>query len=401
MTHIEQSYHLNDTVPLAANGWGNVSPNPLVGAIIVKNDEVIATGYHRHHGGRHAEAIALENAGTAAEGAALFCNLEPCSFEASDKHQPPCTRRIIEAGIRHVVIGQLDTNPRVRGRGVEALEQAGIAVTVHSDPKPFVRLNDAFNTWMALARPFVHLKAATTIDGKIADRAGSSRWITDEHARREVHRYRAHRDGILVGIETVIADDPSLTTRLVTGRSPRPIVLDSQLRIPLDAALVRERGADLIVFYRDDAYHTLEDRRRRLIDAGVTVLPVATGDDGWGLELEEVLAALGRVGITSVLVEGGGSVLTSFLRRRLFDKVSLFIAPLIVGSGRPVFGDIGIGEIGAALRLSDMRWTQIGDQQLFEGYRREWADELIRAADLGTPIDRYQEGEIAYVHGNR
>lgn len=394
MTHIEQSYHLDDTVPLAGNGWGNVSPNPLVGAIVVKNGEVVATGYHRYYGGPHAEAIALDAAGRAADGATLFCNLEPCSFEAPDKHQPPCTRRIIESGIRHVVIGQLDTNPRVRGRGVEALEEAGITVTIQSDPTPFLRLNDAFNTWMALARPFVHLKAATTLDGKIADRTGSSRWITDELARREVHRYRAHRDGIMVGIETVIADDPSLTTRLVPGRSPRPIVLDSALRIPGDATLLRERASELIVFYRDGAGPTVEDRCRKLVGLGATVLAVSVDSVGSGLDLREILSVLEQKGITSILVEGGGSLLTSFLRQRVYDKLSLFVAPLILGTGRPLFGDIGIGGIADALRLSDTRWSQIGDQQLFEGYRSDWA------AGLSSTIDIPRKG-VHYVHGNR
>lgn len=210
---IHHSPFLAETIPLAELGRGSVAPNPMVGALVVRDGCVIGTGYHHRYGGRHAEAVALDNAGEAAHGATLYCNLEPCSFTADDKHQPPCTRRIIEAGVDTVVIGQLDPNPRVRGDGVRRLEAAGISVIVERNDHPFRRFNDVFNTVMTERRPFVHLKTAMSLDGRIATADGTSKWITDEAARREVHALRAERDAVLVGVGTVLADDPLLTVR--------------------------------------------------------------------------------------------------------------------------------------------------------------------------------------------
>ncbi|MDA3951531.1 MAG: bifunctional diaminohydroxyphosphoribosylaminopyrimidine deaminase/5-amino-6-(5-phosphoribosylamino)uracil reductase RibD, partial [Spirochaeta sp.] len=283
---IHHSPFLAETIPLAEQGRGSVAPNPMVGALVVKDGSVIATGYHHRYGGRHAEAVALDNAAEAAQGATLYCNLEPCSFTATDKHQPPCTRRIIEAGVDTVVIGQLDPNPRVRGDGVRQLEAAGISVIVEHDDHAFRRFNDVFNTVMTERRPFVHLKTAMSLDGRIATADGTSKWITDDAARTEVHALRAERDAVLVGIGTVRADDPLLTVRGVGADQPVPVVLDTHLRTPLDSQLVRRRGHELIVVAVEPAEHVHTGahpspdefaRRREQLEAhGVTVLTTPT-----------------------------------------------------------------------------------------------------------------------------
>ncbi len=241
----KDSYYLDRALKLAAGGRGKTAPNPMVGAVLVKNGLILSEAYHRLHGGLHAEAEALQAAGPFARGADLYCNLEPCSYRSPEKHQGPCTEKIIAADIRHVHIGQLDPNPKIRGRGLRALEAAGIRVSVADYQEPFWYFNDAFNTWMALSRPFVHLKCAMSLDGRIAAAGGDSRWISDQAARREAHRFRAERDAVAVGIGTVLADNPELTTRLVDGKSPRPLVFDSSLKIPPASRLVCERGGEL------------------------------------------------------------------------------------------------------------------------------------------------------------
>jgi diaminohydroxyphosphoribosylaminopyrimidine deaminase / 5-amino-6-(5-phosphoribosylamino)uracil reductase len=382
---------LTDTITLAETGRGTVSPNPMVGAVVERNGRVVATGYHALYGGLHAEAAALDAAGELARGSTLYCNLEPCSYTAPGKHQPPCTRRIMEAGVKRVVIGQLDPNPHVRGRGVRQLQDAGIEVVLTEDNDEHWLFNDAFNTWMSLERPFVHLKGAMSLDGRIADAGGNSKWITDEAARTRVHLMRSERDAIAVGVETVIQDDPLLTTRHVDGRDPRPVVFDSRLRIPRSSTLVRQRGDDLIVFCSDSGHPP--DARRELENAGVTVIPLPGSTDGRGLDLHAALHRLGALGITSLLVEGGPTLLTSFVRAGLFDRLSVFVAPLIIGEGPSIFGSIGITGIAEALRLDHVTWETIGSQQLLDGYHPAWLSSVRRSVP--------EPKEVACVHGNR
>ncbi len=368
----EQFEFLTRTVDLAEAGRGAVFPNPMVGALVVKEGQVVATGYHGRYGSAHAEAAALEAAGERAKESTLYCNLEPCSYESPEKHQPPCTRRIIDAGVRKVVIGQLDPNPRVRGRGVRILEEAGIEVVTSPDSEPYWRFNDAFNSYMSTGRPFVQIKLAMSLDGRIATSRGDSKWITDESARREVHALRAERDAVAVGVGTVIADDPSLTVRLVEGRNPRPVVFDTHLRIPLDRALLRDRSEELIVLAgrppaEDPAFNV---RKGRLEALGVTVkvVPVERGE----VSLPEALTALRAEGVNSLLLEGGATLATSFLRIRLFDRLTTYIAPILIGSGTEAIGELGIDEVAQALSLEGVTWRQVGNQQVFDGYRPNW-----------------------------
>lgn len=370
----EQFELLSKTVGLAEEGRGAVFPNPMVGALVVKNGEVVATGYHGRYGSAHAEAAALDGAGDKAGGSTLYCNLEPCSYDSPEKHQPPCTRRIIEAGVRKVVIGQLDPNPRIRGRGVHALEQAGIEVVTAEDPEPYWRFNDAFNTYMSLGRPFVHLKLAMSLDGRIATSRGDSKWITDESARREVHALRAEGDAVAVGVGTVIADDPSLTVRLVEAREPRAVVFDTNLRIPLERKLLRERSEELIVLAgnpsgEDPAFNSRKDRLEAL---GVTVklLPTEYGR----VAPAEALSALSQEGINALLLEGGATLATTFLKTGLFDRITAYIAPIILGAGVEAVGDLGVEQVAQALQLEGVSWRRVGEQQLLEAYRRGWLE---------------------------
>lgn len=401
--------HLQQTLRLAEGGRRGAPPNPLVGAVITREDRVIATGFHAHYGGLHAEADALNAAGPAAEGSTLYCNLEPCSYTAPGKHQPPCTRHIIEAGVQTVVIGQLDPNPHVRGRGVQQLRDAGVRVIVTDEPGEYWRFNDVFNTVMALNRPMIHLKTAMSLDGRIATASGDSKWITDEAARREAHQLRAQRDVVAVGIGTVLADDPSLTTRMVTGADPRPVVFDSNLRIPLDSVLVRSRAAELIVVTRAETLENRRERFQQLARRGVTVVGITAPKNGArgealhavpengapGVDLHGAVAVLRqRFGIRSMLVEGGSHLVTAFVAAELFDRITAFLAPIIVGSGIPAIGDLGTSEIAAALRLEGVRWHRIGEQQMVDGYHPEWLSRVQAQIDA-----RSIEREALHVHG--
>ena len=368
------------TLELAHQGAGRVGPNPRVGALIVNAGEIVATGYHHHYGGLHAEAAAIRSASTSLKGATLYCNLEPCSHRFPGKHQPPCTEAIIEAGIGRVVIGQQDPNPAVRGRGVQALRRAGISVDCASDPTPFLRANEAFNTVMALGRPFVHLKAAVSLDGRVATASGDSRWITDEDARASAHRLRSGLDAVLVGRGTVEADDPLLTVRYglySEGNQPRPVVLDGDARTSLSSRLVRERASRLIVCVGPRA---AVDRVRALEDQGVTVL-TCPGEEEGRLDPARALSVLHREGINSLLVEGGSRVLTSFFQARLFDRLTLYYAPIVLGSGPGFVGDLSVERVADAVRFERVQWTTIGSQQCFDGYRSGWHQEIIGAAE--------------------
>ncbi|WP_319475684.1 bifunctional diaminohydroxyphosphoribosylaminopyrimidine deaminase/5-amino-6-(5-phosphoribosylamino)uracil reductase RibD [Marispirochaeta aestuarii] len=385
------SFFFERTLALAVRGRGRTSPNPMVGAVLVKDGRIIAEGYHRRHGDLHAEAAAIEAAGSSAGGAELYCSLEPCSYRSPEKLQPPCTERIIAAGVRHVHIGQLDPNPKVSGRGVLALREAGIGVSLSEENEAFWRFNDAFNTRMVLSRPFVHLKCAMSLDGRIAAAGGDSRWISDESARRVGHRFRSERDAVAVGIGTVLADDPELSTRLVEGHSPCPVVFDSSLKIPLESRLVRERGNELIVLTRtpEAATEKFLLAKQQLEDQGVRVL-YAEPDPAGKVDLSSALDLLYEQGIGSLLVEGGSGLLTSFLKHRLYDRLSAFVAPLLLGSGVEAVGDLGIIRAGDGLAFEGVNWFRIGDQQLFDAYRSGWLEGLR---------NNFTVQEAAYVHG--
>jgi diaminohydroxyphosphoribosylaminopyrimidine deaminase/5-amino-6-(5-phosphoribosylamino)uracil reductase len=331
---------------LAARGEGEVNPNPLVGCVVVKGGRVVGEGYHRRAGGPHAEVEALRRAGRRARGATLYANLEPCSHEK--KRTPPCAPHVAGSGLRRVVVAMRDPNPRVQGRGLALLRRAGLEVSRGVLAGAALQLNRRHATAMREGRPYVVLKAALTLDGRIATASGESRWITSRPQRADARRLRRLNDGVLVGIGTVLADDPLLLPQPRVRRPFYRIVLDSRLRLPPDSRLARSARRSPVL-----ALCTRAPRasRRRLEARGVEVVRVRAR--GGRVALREALRALARRGLASVMVEGGSEVLGGFLAERLFDELVLFRAPLLLG-GRgslPAFGGPDPRRLARAARL--------------------------------------------------
>lgn len=357
--------YMQQALELARAGEGWVSPNPLVGCVIVNAGEVVGRGYHQRFGGPHAEVYALQEAGSRARGAVLYVNLEPCSHTGKT---PPCADAVIGAGVRRVVAALPDPNPLVAGRGLARLEAAGIAVTVGVCAAEATKLNEAFLKYIRTRRPFVTLKSAITLDGKIATRTGASQWITGELARLEGHRLRHAADAILVGIGTVLRDDPQLTTRLPDrqGVNPLRVIVDSTLRLPLQAqvAQVAPDRPTLVATTARSAAAPREQLRAR----GVEVVCLPAYDDG-SVDLEALLHYLGERGIASVLVEGGATLSAALLRRRLVDKILCFIAPKIIGGdGMSVVGACGVETMEQVITLQALVGRSIGPDFLLEAY---------------------------------
>ena len=344
---------------LARKGIGKTSPNPNVGAVIVKDGRLIGKGYHRQFGGPHAEVFALKEAGQAARGATLYVTLEPCSHYGKT---PPCVDRIIEAGLHRVVIATADPNPLVNGQGIQKLRKAGIAVTEGVENDKARQLNEPFFKFMKTGLPFVTLKVAQTLDGKIATPTGDSRWVSGKESRKLVHRWRAQMDAVLVGIGTVLRDDPELTVRLVKGRNPRRIILDPDLRMPLPAKVVSDLEASGTILFT-----TSEDQKKieQLRERGVTIIWAeknATGE----FDLGAVLKKLAGLQIISILVEGGSSVFSSFLKQKVFDRLAIFQAHKIAGAGLGPFNGIKFQKMAEAIPLKFQKQRRVGEDWLFE-----------------------------------
>ena len=353
--------YMRRALELARLGEGYTRPNPLVGAVVVKDGEVIAEGYHARYGGPHAEMVALERAGERARGADLYVNLEPCVHYGKT---PPCVDRIIAAGVRRVILATRDPNPLVNGKGVDKLRSAGIEVVEGVLREEAEKLNEIFFHWVKTQRPFVALKLAMSLDGKIASRTGKSRWITGEEARRRVHELRRRYAAVLVGVNTVLTDDPQLTVREVEGPQPLRIVLDSHGRIPLSAKVLTGEAPTLIATTQAMP-EEIEDKLR---EKGAEVWRLPAREDK--VDLKKLLTGLGKRGIDSVLVEGGGEVAWAFFSQGLLDKVYLFYAPLILG-GRdavPGVGGEGFPSPQEALHLKDLTVERVGEDLLITGY---------------------------------
>ena len=367
---MEDLQYMKRAIELARLGAGKTSPNPLVGAVIVKNGRIIGEGYHACAGQKHAEIAALDNATETVEGATLYCNLEPCCHLTPSKRTPPCTSRIITEGIKRVVIANYDPNPFVSGQGVESLKAAGIEVTVGVLRDEAMLLNQPFFKFIQTALPYVHLKIAQSLDGRIATSTGDSRWITDEDARRLVHQWRANADAVLVGVNTVMADNPALTVRLTEGKQPLRVVLDTHLRTPINANLVSDEYRQLTYIFTASVEQNKIDA---FLEKGVHVHSVPKAADN-RVSLPETLRKLGKLNISNVMVEGGAAIFTGFIREALFDKLSVFIAPIIVGEGRNSILDLGITSIKSAKRLKHVQISSVNDQVLMEGFRMLWKD---------------------------
>lgn len=309
----------------ARKGLGRTSPNPPVGAVVVREGEVVGMGHHERAGGPHAETLALRDAGEGARGADLYVTLEPCDHEGKT---PPCAPAVIEAGIRRVFIGAIDPNPKVSGRGVARLRGAGLEVETGILGEEARALIEPWEKFIQSRTPFVIAKAAATLDGRIATRTGASRWITGEAARAEVHALRSICDAVLVGTGTVRMDDPALTARNPGGRNPLRIILDSRLSIPPTARLFSEEGHTLVACTSEAE----EGRAKVLREAGAEILGCRATPEG-RVDLGDLLARLGERGIVSVLVEGGAEVFSSFLEAGEVDRLLLYLAPKIFGEG--------------------------------------------------------------------
>jgi len=341
---------------LAERGRFTVAPNPLVGAVVACDGEVVGEGWHARAGEAHAEIRALDAAGDRARGSTLFVTLEPCNHHG---RTPPCVEAVIEAGVASVVVGALDPDRRMRGRSVEMLRGAGIGVEVLDDPAS-ERQNEQFFHRMRTGRPFVHVKLATTLDGRIAAAGGDSKWVTGEAARRRAHELRAEAGAVLVGAGTVRADDPTLTARGLPEDPPAVtrVVLDPRLTTGPDSELARTAGeAPLIVFAGEEAP---DGRAEALRDAGAEVVAAPTVDGR--LDLRFVLDELGLRGIRGVLVEGGGETATGFVEEGLAEKLTLFYAPRLIGSeGVPMIGALRATRMAEALRFRVSEVEKVGE----------------------------------------
>jgi len=347
--------HMRRALRLALKGRGRVSPNPLVGAVVVRRGRVVGEGAHLQLGGPHAEVHAFASAGPQSRGATLYVTLEPCAHQG---RTPPCTEAVLGAGIRRVVCALEDPDPRVQGKGIARLRAAGIQVEVGLGREEAERQNAAYLKHRRTGRPLVILKLAQSLDGRIATAGGDTRWISGEQARTLVHRWRSWTDAVMAGAGTVIADDPRLDVRLVRGRSPRPLVVDGRLRVSPAAQVFGRPGAVLITADAAPA-----KKRRAFEDRGVEVwaFPARQGQ----LDLGQVLARAGSEGITSVLLEGGGQLAAAALAARAVDQVRLFVAPLLVGAGVAAIGELGVRRLAEAPRLEQVVVRRLGPDLLY------------------------------------
>ena len=352
--------YMKQALKLARKGLGKTSPNPMVGAIIVKNARIIGQGYHHHYGGRHAEIDAIQNARENIGQSTLYVTLEPCCYHGKT---PPCVDAIIKSNIGRVIIGTLDPNPRVNGKSVEILQQQGIETRGGELEEECRDLNEAHFKYMTTGLPLVTLKFAQTLDGRIATVTGDSRWISGQKFRRLAHHLRATNDAIMVGIDTVLADDPQLTVRLVRGRNPVRIILDTRLRIPLDAEVIKNREVAPTIIAATSCAD--EKKLSSLREMGIEVLVIKEDETG-EVDLRHLLSILGERGISSVLVEGGAGVITSLLRRNLVDKVVIAIAPKMMGKGIETVGELNIREVSQALKLSFKKIYRMGEDLIIE-----------------------------------
>lgn len=347
---------------LAGNAIGRTSPNPLVGAVIVKDNRVVGCGWHRKAGTPHAEVHALNQAGELAQGADVYVTLEPCAHYGKT---PPCSKALVEAKVKNVYGGLLDVNPKVAGKGFKILEDAGIHVEYGFLQDELRKQNEVFFKWIEHKKPFIVLKAAMTLDGKIATATGQSKWITNETSRAYGYKLRDIYDGIMVGINTVIEDNPMLTARVDGGKNPIRIVVDSSLKIDINANVVQDKSAKTIVATTDKAD---KDKILKLQAQDVDVI-VVDKDENDKVDIEKLLDILGQQNICSILVEGGATLSGSFVAKKSVDKVYFFIAPKIVGGKEaktPVAG-IGILNLQEALALKDIQIEKLEEDILIIG----------------------------------
>lgn len=352
---------MSEAMRLARKGEGLVSPNPLVGAVIVKDGEIVGRGYHKKAGLQHAEIIAIEQAGAKARGATLYVNLEPCCHQG---RTPPCVDAIIDSGISRVVAAVKDPNPDVNGRGFRMLQSAGVAVAKGCLESRAREINDVFITYITKKRPFVVAKVAMSLDGKMATATGESKWITTQVSRHLSYKLRRSVDAIMVGVNTVIADDPEL----LRGRPARPfprLIMDTHLRTPPWARILKAAPQNAVVIFCGS--HASAARRKILEKAGATVVQCRERDGR--VDLSTALEEAGRRGISSIVLEGGAEVFGAAFDQRLVDRVFFFIAPKIIGGTEAISPVAGKGArmMSDAIPVTDVRWARVGTDMVVTG----------------------------------
>ncbi|MFO7814555.1 MAG: bifunctional diaminohydroxyphosphoribosylaminopyrimidine deaminase/5-amino-6-(5-phosphoribosylamino)uracil reductase RibD [Halanaerobiales bacterium] len=370
MEQKNDEYYMKKALKLAAEGEGYTSPNPLVGALVVKNDEIVGRGYHKKAGEPHAEVHALNQAGEKAAGATLYVNLEPCCHLGKT---PACSLKIINSKISRLVVAMEDPNPLVAGKGIKDLKEAGIMIKTGVLEQEAKELNEIFIKHITEQEPFVYLKTGQTLDGYLATRTGDSSWITNEKARKYGHQLRHKVDGILVGVGTVISDNPRLTTRLEDkdGKDPIRIVLDSNLRTPIDANIINKNSESPTFIVTTGNYNKEKYIKLNQLDnLDIIVLPK---DTNGRIELKRLLDELYKKEITSILIEGGGKVNHSFLKKGLIDKVYCFIAPKILGGndGISSFNGPGVEKMNNAYELENIEYEFLEGNILWKGEIRK------------------------------
>ncbi|MGD9105750.1 MAG: bifunctional diaminohydroxyphosphoribosylaminopyrimidine deaminase/5-amino-6-(5-phosphoribosylamino)uracil reductase RibD [Desulfobacterales bacterium] len=366
---MQDEYFMKMALDLAKKGEGFTSPNPMVGAIIVKEGKVVGKGYHHAAGKAHAEVNAIDDAGALAQGATLYITLEPCNHKG---RTPPCTEKILSAGIKRVVVAMHDPNPDVKGGGIDYLKRRGITVKTGVCEEQASRLNEIFIKYVKTNRPFTIIKCAATLDGRIATRTGDSRWVTGEESRKFVHRLRHAVDAIMVGINTVEKDDPCLTTRLESstgspkGLDPVRIVLDTHLKIVEEAKLLRlDSDSDTIII---TGQSVAEDKKARIEQLGAKIIESPVNDGM--IDLDILMDRLGALGITSLLIEGGSRVIASALSAGIVEKIFFFFAPKILGGddGVPICKGRGADLMMNCIPVTDVFVRQFGNDVMIQGY---------------------------------
>ncbi|MDD5196193.1 MAG: bifunctional diaminohydroxyphosphoribosylaminopyrimidine deaminase/5-amino-6-(5-phosphoribosylamino)uracil reductase RibD [Candidatus Omnitrophica bacterium] len=357
-----REYYMNLALKLALKGKGKTSPNPLVGALVVKNNRIVGRGFHGQAGLSHAEVIALDEAQDLAEGATLYVTLEPCCHFG---RTPPCVARVIKSGVKEVIVGMVDPNPLNNGKGIEILKQNKIKVKVGFLEDKLKRLNEVFIKYITRKTPFITVKVAESLDGRIATRTGDSKWITSDKSRGFAHRLRADFDAIMVGVNTVLRDNPKLDVWF-SKRHPVKIVVDSQLSTPEKANIFSGSNPVIIATLATRLGQETENRAILAHKAKILEIKEKAGQ----VNLKDLMKKLAGVGITSILVEGGGMLIGSLFDEGLIDKIMFFISPKIIG-GKDAISSVmgqGIARIERAAKLKNMSLRRFGEDFLIEGY---------------------------------
>jgi diaminohydroxyphosphoribosylaminopyrimidine deaminase/5-amino-6-(5-phosphoribosylamino)uracil reductase len=358
----DHEYFMSLAMRLALKAEGQTSPNPMVGALVVKNGKIVGRGYHQKAGLPHAETIALEEAGRFSKGATLYVTLEPCTHFG---RTPPCVDGVIRSGVKEVIVGMIDPNPLNNGRGVDLMRKHKIKVTVGVLEARLRKLNEVFIKYISKRLPFVTVKVAQSLDGKIATRTGDSKWITSDRSRSYAHRIRKRYDAVMVGVNTVLRDNPELDAWF-SSKQPVKIVVDSQLSTPQDANIFSPKSKIVIVTLSSKPGQETENRK--LLSEKAMILEVK--EKAGQVNLRDMMKKLARLGIANILVEGGGTLNGSLFDDGLVDKILFFISPKVIGGKEAISTVMGRGvvRVDRAVKLKDVKWRRFGEDSLMEAY---------------------------------